>query len=311
MRKISLTLVTKLGYLGSFVCLIFGSCAISLAQEHDLNVFENGLKFCEGTVAYQNKILVSNFGGDVLNPLNEDGKGYIMAIENNKVKPFIKCDGNLSAPKGMWVFERHLFIADVKKVVVYDLTELAKKPIIIAFPEEDKFVNDISAVGNLLLVSVTNTGRLYGIDLSNMDALSKATPKLLGTIPGANGIKVYENFIYVASYNPTGVPNGENVIYVSDITKPGEPLKKLIGNLPAGQYDGIALSADGNKLYFSAWATVNNPEPSIYIYDIAKKMEAKVVDLGVKYGGPADITIKNNVLWIPDLVNSKVYRFDL
>lgn len=275
------------------------------------NVFTDGLKYCEGTVAYQNKILVSNFGSDELDPLNNQGKGYIVAIENNKVKPFIKADGNLSAPKGMAVVGKHLFIADVQKVVVYELNKLDKKPVVINFPEGDLFVNDIIAVGNLLIVSVTNTGKLYGINITNMDMLHLAKPQLLGDVPGANGMAIYDNLIYIASYNPSGTPGKENVIYVADITKPNQDLKKLIVDLPAGQYDGIAVSGDGKKLYFSAWSTTEKNEPAIYVYNLETKLEAKYVDLDAKFGGPADITIKGGVIWIPDLVKSRVYRFDL
>lgn len=296
-----------------FSLLMFFGVGSLYGQEYTPppNLFSDGLRFCEGTVAYQNKILVSNFGGDVLNPLNKDGKGYIMAIENNKIKPFIKNDGYLSAPKGMMVVDKHLFVADVGSVVVYDLTRLNDKPVVIDFPEGNLFVNDIIVVGDLLIVSVTDAGKLYGIDISNIDNLASAKPRLLGDVPGANGLALYENLIYIASYNPTGVPAKENVIYVADIMKPNDALKKLDISIPAGQYDGIAVSGDGKKLYFSAWSTSEVAYPAIYVCNLVSGTEARVIDMDIKFGGPADITIKGGNLWIPDLPNSRVFRFEL
>lgn len=275
------------------------------------SMYTAGLKFCEGSVAYQNKILISNFGTDTLNPLNNEGKGYIIAIENGKVKPFIKADGFMCAPKGMTIVGRHLFVADVQKVLVYDLHKLGQKPVVINFPEGNKFVNDIIAVGDLLIVSVTDSGKLFGIDISNMDIISFAVPTVVGDVPGANGLALFDNLIYVASYNPKETPETENVIYVANIFNPNAPLRKLITDLPAGQYDGIALNNDGTKIYFSAWSTKENPKPAIYIYNLVNKTAARIVDLGVTFGGPADITVKNGVIWIPDLPNSRVFRFEL
>ena len=39
------------------------------------STYDQGLKFCEGTVKYKNALLVSNFGTEKLDPLNTMGKG--------------------------------------------------------------------------------------------------------------------------------------------------------------------------------------------------------------------------------------------
>lgn len=293
--------------------LFFSLTCVSAQDETKLlpNVYEQGFKYCEGTVAYKNMILVSNFGTSTFNPLNTEGKGYIMAINGAKIKPFIPSDGNLSAPKGMAVYDSHLFIADVGKVVVYNLHRLKDKPQIIKLADDDLFVNDIVVVGKMMLVSVTNTGRLYGLNIAEIDMLSYRKPMLLGDVPGPNGLAVYENNLYIASYNPQEKPTAENVIYVADISRPNDPLKKLITTLPAGQYDGIAMSADGNKLYMTSWTNTQEKQPAIWVYNMDGKTGVRALDFGVSFQGPADITLKDNALWIPDLLASKVYRFDL
>lgn len=275
------------------------------------DIYEKNLKFCEGTVLYKHMVLVSNFGTETLEPLNNEGKGYIVAIDGAKTSVFIPADGNLSAPKGMAIHSGHLFIADVGRVVVYNLRRIKEKPQVIKFSDDDLFVNDIVGVGDMLLVSVTNTGRLYGLDVSEMEQLAYRKPILLGNVPGANGLAISESNLYIASYNPSGTPEAENVIYVANIAKPGEPLKKLISGLSPGQYDGIAVSADGTKLYFSSWTTRANIGAAIWVYNLEGKTAARLVDLQLPFKGPADISIKGTTLWVPDLVQSKVYRIDL
>ena len=60
-----------------------------------------------------------------------------------------------------------LFVADVGCVVVYNMKQPEQRPVKIAFPEGELFVNDIVALGDFLLVSVTNTGHLYSIDVKD------------------------------------------------------------------------------------------------------------------------------------------------
>jgi 56kDa selenium binding protein (SBP56). len=66
------------------------------------------------------------------------------------------------------------------------------------------------------------------------------------------------------------------------------------------QYDGLALSEDGKYLYFSTW--VNGNVGKIDIKD--KKVENLI--LPIQLTGPADFSIHNGKLYIPDLPNSKV-----
>ena len=106
-------------------------------------VYTDGLRFCEGVTFYGDTLLVSNFGTDELNPLNTEGKGYIMALTDTVSRVFIPADGNLSGPKGMEIVGGRLYIADVGKVVVYDLSDREAAPQVVMFPEADIYVNDM------------------------------------------------------------------------------------------------------------------------------------------------------------------------
>lgn len=282
----------------------------SVFAQNVVHTFTGGLRFDEGLAIYKQSVLVSNFGCAEFNPLNTEGKGYITAITGNENKMFIAPDGNLSAPKGMAIHQHHLFIADVNKVVVYNLRKLKDRPRVIPFPEGEMFVNDIAVMGDILLVTVTNTGNIFGIDASNIENLGK--PNVIGRVPGANGIIVNAGRIYCASYNPSGTPAEENVIYFADITSSIDQvvIKPLIKGLKPGQYDGLALTADGKTLYFSSWTT-SQDDGAIYSYALNGETPVRKIDFGVKFSGPADICIFDGMIYIPDLVNSTLYRFSL
>ncbi|WP_300700748.1 hypothetical protein [Bacteroides sp.] len=259
-------------------------------------VINENLRFCEATYPYEGGILIGSFGTDQLNPLNNEGKGYIAYYEDGKSEILIPADGTLSAPKGMYTRDKYLFVCDVNKVVVYNLDSLTTTPQIIHFPEEDLFVNDLVAQGNTLYVSVTNTGRVYSIDISNLDKLEQAVPVKWVDIAGPNGLIIDNAAMYVASYPADGNTTEANVVYViPDITNPVP--EKFITT--PGQYDGIALSEDGKSMYVTDWS------PAIHSIDMeTRKMTLLVV--GKEMVGPADISVVGNQMYIPDLPNSQV-----
>ena len=259
----------------------------------DTTITEN-IKFCESTYPYQGGLLIANFGTETLNPLNNEGKGYIAYNKEGKTTVFIPVDGNLSAPKGMLEKEGYLYICDVNKVLVYNLKDLKATPQVIPFNEGELFVNDIALFNNNLIVSVTNTGNLFKIDLTNQANLKA---DLWCNVVGANGVLVKENQIYVASYPADGLTTENNVVYVIDDFNAPNP-QKLMDR--AGQYDGIVISKDAKTLYVTNWS----PAEVISI-DLATKA-IKNVDIKEKMIGPADLSIIDDVLFIPDLPNSRV-----
>lgn len=272
------------------------SVQITAVQKNE-KIVTDKIRFCESTLPLGNNLLIANFGTEQLNPLNQEGKGYILSYSGNETAVLIPADGNLSAPKGMYNTGDYLFICDVNKVVVYNLKKIDEAPQIIQFPADDMFVNDLAAHGNTLYVSVTNTGRIYSLDISDLAGMSKVKPVLYTAVTGANGIIVDGNTMYVASYPADGTTTPENVIYyIPDLNKPIP--EKFITE--AGQYDGIALSADKQTLYVTNWL----PAGVAKINMTSKKIE--YISLDEKVVGPADISLVNTVLYIPDLPNSRV-----
>lgn len=265
----------------------------------DTVVVSHGLRFCESTYPYQGGVLIANFGTEQLNPLNSEGKGYIAQYKDGKTSVLIPADGNLSAPKGMYIRDHSLFVCDVNKIVVYDLNNLKMAPQTIHFPKDDLFVNDLVAVGNTLYASVTNSGRIYQIDITNLSALNEASPVKWIDIAGPNGLLLEGGVMYVASYPADGNTTSANVIY--QIANLSNPVPEVFVNVP-GQYDGIALSADKKTMYVTNWSPAGISKIDMQ----TRQFTPYPVALKSQLVGPADITVGGDTMYIPDLPNSRV-----
>ncbi|MFR9651783.1 MAG: hypothetical protein SNG35_07160 [Rikenellaceae bacterium] len=279
------------------VAAMISSCCSVCGVE----VISEGLTYNEGTTSYDDTILISNFGGSALNPLNTDGLGYITQLNNGALTLLIPADGSLSAPKGMAEEDDYLYIADVGKVVVYNLNKLKAKPQTILFPEGELFVNDIVIEDDIAYISVTNTGNIYTLNVASPANLSSESLQLYTTIPGANGLVIEDDVMYIASYPPDGNTTADNVIYTVENLRNPTP-RKLFNRM--GQYDGLAIEDD--RLYFTNWV-----DGEVGYLDL-KTNAVTLLDMGeLSFSGPADITIEDDILYIPDLPNSRLVIYEL
>lgn len=258
-----------------------------------VEILSDSIRYCESVLVDGDRLLVANFGTDELNPLNQEGQGYILEFTGGSPRMLIPADGTLSGPKGMRIRDNKLYIADVGKLVAYDLDHPGSLPRTVPFPDGELFVNDLAFQGNTLYITVTDAGKVYRLDVSDpADSLT-----LVAEVPGANGIVIDGNTAYVASYPPDGVTTEANVIYrIDDLQNPTvSPLTDR-----QGQYDGLALSADGSKLYFTSWE-----EGQVGYYDFGTS-QVTLLDLSETPAGPARIDIRGGRLYIPDLPGSRV-----
>ncbi len=258
---------------------------------------DTDLRFCEGTVAYQDGILISNFGCDNLDPLNDHGQGYIARYRSDKtMETFIAADSLLNAPKGMAIAADRLYIADVGKVVVYNLKDRSAAPQVIHFPPGELYVNDIAIRNQTAYISVTNTNRIYTLDISQPERLSSENLQEFIRIKGPNGLAFDGKTLYVASYPTDGDITAENVIYrIEDID---DPKPTVFYDVP-GEYDGLAIN--DSRLYFTNW---NNSQ--IGYIDLRDRTATLLQPEGITVEGPADLTLRNDTLYVPDLPASRV-----
>lgn len=292
---------TKLCYAGLLILIILSVTACknkkkTVVQAEEVKVdtatlITENIRFCESTLWYDTALLIANFGTEELNPLNDEGKGYILIYKNGKTDTLIAPDGTLSAPKGLGVYGESLFICDVNKIVKYNLADQKEAPVVMRFPEGELFVNDLIIIEDKLYVTVTNTGNIYTLSIT----APEEGFKLYTNIPGANGIVTDGTKIYVVSYPADGVTKDENVIYVIHDVKNPQP-EKLIERV--GQYDGAVLS--GDNLYFSSWIDGEVGKINLTTHEVT------LIPVTEKMIGPADMSLHNGKLYIPDLPNSKV-----
>lgn len=271
------------------------------AFSQSVKIENNGIRFCESTYPYNDGILVANFGTEALNPLNTEGKGYILFVKDGKSETVVPADGNLSAPKGMFMHDGYLYVCDVNKIVVYNLNKKGENPVAIQFPEGNLFVNDLVADKDFLYASVTNTDKIFRIDISNPAAPGK--PQEWTSVAGPNGLLMVGGAMYVASYPADGVTKDINVVYrISDLGNPNP--EKFIE--VSGQYDGIALSKDGKSIYLTNWSPAQISRLNLS----DKSLVPLKLDLQEPLVGPADITVAGGKIYIPDLPNSRVVIVD-
>ena len=227
--------------IGLLVVLAMVACV----REKD--VLTRNLQICNSVCPYQDGLLISNWGTDSIDPLNREGKGYIAFHKEGVTSILIPADGTLSAPKGVAVKDDYLFVADVNKVVVYNLNETSDQPQVISFPEGNDFVSDVAIVGNVLLASVTNTSSIYALDISNLAHIDVGSLAVYAVVPGATSLCVSDYHLFIGSSTTYGEPTEFNVIYmIDDLSNPvAQPITHRIG-----QYQDLALTPDGESLYF-------------------------------------------------------------
>lgn len=250
-------------------------------------VVSKGLKHCEGTVVYNDKLFVSNFGTEELDSLNNENNGYVLSFDKNmKSEMLISSGRGLSAPKGMAVLNNHLYIADVGRVMIFNLEDLEMTPVTLRLSEKDVFVNDIVAIGDEVWFSVTDSGNIYKYQWGGV-------PKKVLSIEGANGLFYDGQQLYVASYSDNG-----KVYVIKDVKN---PVPEIFFDVKAS-YDGVTV--DSETLYLTSWG--ENQEPRIFAVNKEDPSDYKILKTPTEIKGPADISYFRGRLWIPDLIQSKL-----
>lgn len=260
-------------------------------------VISDQLSFCESIYPTNGKLLISNYGGSKMDPMNTNGQGYIVSYQNDSTVILIPADGTLSAPKGMYSNNDYLFVSDGNKIVVYDTDKPRDKPQVIRFPQGDMNITNLVADGNTLYATVANTGNIYAIDIADMDKMNTVRPKLFAQVPGANDAIIQNDVMYITSAPAKGDATAENVIYyISDFDQPVP--QKFITD--AGQYYSITMSPDNNTMYVTNWS----PSGIAKINMDTKAIDYMVLDTPIK--NATDIAFMDDILYVADPSNSQV-----
>ena len=141
---------------------------------------------------HDNYIYVSNINGM---PDEKNGSGYVTRVMfSGDIIDTLKLNG-LNAPKGMVVANNYLYIADIDRVIVYNVEK--QELINILVPEGAEFLNDITAdADDNVYVSDSKAGKVFRISQLNIstfvcDSLSA----------GVNGLCVADAYIAMGAAN--------------------------------------------------------------------------------------------------------------
>ena len=250
------------------------------------------IRYNESILPYKGGILISNMGSIS----SQEKCGYILYYKNGKINTFIPA-GILNKPTAMSVYKSKLYICDRDRIWIYNLKNLNEKPLCSMLSPEDKEANDVAIKDGILYITVTNSDRVYKLDLKQ----KILKPELWLNISSPNGIAIKGKKVYISSITKDYVNiKDENVVYViEDINNP--KIKKL--NKTPLLYDGIAVSKDGKIIYVSDWRTF-----SIIAIDRDGFEKTIYTKKGMT---AADITLYRNKLLIPNMQNHNVIILNL
>ena len=288
----------KIFFAAVFLATNFFANFVSASDDALISVFSEDVKFAESVLPYDSGIFVSNFGSDELEPRKDENKGYIFYRKDGINKKIVE---GLHKPTAMKVKDNFLFVCDETVLKIFDLKNLSAKPKIISFAPEDKVVNALALdENNYLYISITDSGKIYKLDVSDVKNLKN--PELWLKISGPNGLNIGEGVMYIATIPPDyKTVTSEFVIYcVKDLKKP--VAEKFI-DIP-GLYDGVALSKDFKTLYATNWAT-----GSLTAIDIkTKKFRTIYAEKGI---GPCDIAYSEGKIILPEIIGSKIISINV
>ncbi len=243
---------------------------------------------------------VSNIG-KALDPLGHDGDGFISELDRNgaivALNAFPGEANTLDAPKGMAVLDGRLYVADIDRIVGFDLS--SRRQVFIAPMKTDDpiLLNDVAVQDDALVVTDTLAGRVYRLDVAD----GSYEPVADG-IPGANGI-VNDPANHRLLVVGLGAKFEGGDLYEIREDKASRKLPKG----PHGILDGLAILPNG-WMVTSDWRSIDPPTPgSVSLLDRDGSL-IRAIDTGVAITGPADFAVDadGGKIWIPATVDGAV-----
>lgn len=274
-------------------CLIVlaacGSSTTAVTPPHSVDGFASP----ESVLLVGDRRFVSNMG-PALDPLAKDGDGFISELDAAGQMVSARAFAGLNAPKGMASIGSVLYVADIDRVVGFDL---ASRDVVFT-AEGGELLNDLAVTNDhALVVTDTLRGTVERLDLATKERTTIAT-----NIAGANGIVVDGDTIYVCSLG-TALAGGSEPGDVVRLDADGS--RHVLA--PHGLFDGIAL--DHGALLVSSWVAISPPTAGRML-----RIADDVTELPLPEAmhGPADFAIDHarHQLWIPRSLDQRVSIID-
>jgi len=215
-------------------------------------VITPGLYHPESAIVHKDFIYVTTIGKGDLAPTTKDGNGSITKLDRSgKVVDAAFNKSPLDAPKGTVIVKNTLYVADIDRIVGFDLNSGKQTDVIDLSGEHVNFLNDFAAKGDsVLFVTSTDQNKIFSVSLGKSHRVKTLD---VPAIIGANGL-VYDaksNTLYVCGLEFNDAPKGE----IGKITwTAGRAKYTRITNL-TGLFDGLVL-LDDNTLVVSDWISM-------------------------------------------------------
>lgn len=249
-------MITTIAKRGSLILTLWASVGLACAESELKLLWETeGFKNPE-SVAYDsmsNQLFVSNIDG-VPTRLDAQGGTAKVSMDGEILDDNWAAIG-MSSPAGVLAHDGRLYVADVDRLVVFDIESHYVVDIFYAKPS-GKFLNDVVLAPN---------GDIYVSDLKARDIWRLRDERFVLWLDGKsssfcrpNGLQATEDALIVACWTgkkSAGQKEGEEPPgQLVSISYEDKQVKPLGENLPAGNLDG--LQSDGADGYFvSDWVS--------------------------------------------------------
>ena len=274
-----------------FICIFFLSSPI---YSLEIKWIVDGLNEPESAVfdKKNNALYISNINGD---PLKLDRNGYISKISvDGQIleKKWIK---GLDAPKGMTIFNDHLFVADINKI--WKINTLNKK----------KQFFSVNGAGFLNDLVVDKKGSVYASDMFKNRIYQLKNENITiwkqsNLLDSPNGLLIEGNYLIIACWGK--IKSGFSTEIKGKLIKVNlktREIQKFFSTRPIGNLDGIVFNKDNGYLS-TDW--INGK-----LFSINKK---GIVTNSFKVNkGAADLEIlmHKNLILIPMMQNNNLTAF--
>lgn len=259
-----------------------------------------GFSSPESVASNGKRFFVSNIGPGK-NKTAKDGDGFISEIlPDGKIKSlhFLPETGILNSPHGMDVINNILYVADVDKVIGYDINSRAKV-FEVSTGSEDGLLNDLEKINDsIIVVSDIFKDVIYSINVRT-EKINK-----IGSVPGPNGLLYdsYKNLLYVCTVGRKS--NGTGKLYVKERYDSVSLWHLVDGSPMSGVFDGL-IFLDSNHLLLSDWVTYPSTKGRLVVYDIKLK---NFISIAMKSAEPADMYIDKykSKIYLPQTVKDRL-----
>jgi len=218
------------------------------------------------------------------NPSEKDGNGFISILNPNGSVKVFKWVENLSAPKGMAVFDGRLYVSDIDQLVEIDIE---KGKILNKYDAPNAvFLNDVAACMNgMIFVSDTRTAKIHVLNNGVFSVWMEGEP-----FETPNGLFTEKGNLYV----------GDKNIYEVDIES--KKVTEIISD--AGGVDGLEKNNEG-EFVFSNWPGrifIHTNGKNVKLHDSTEE-EINTADI--------DFALKYNWILVPTFFDKRVVAYKI